>query len=399
MKRTALTWSLRLLRYGLCAAAIVFLYRSVSWYDYIRLVDPPVRVRLIEQKPDGFVVWLDGRVQTIGPERVRMLDDGLPDVTYGLGSVVRRIDARKALLAILLFAPVPFLAAVRLVWMLRIQDVHLTLWDSIKLTFAGNFFNFALPGTTGGDLIKAWYVTHHTQHKTEAVTTVFLDRVVGLLGLMILASVILTYAWNRIPWPLSYRSYLAMMLAGVWCGLVVLAVVVYSRRLRHALKLPEIAAALPGGSQLLRIGRATVAMRRHKTLVLMSLGITIVLQLLVIISAFVMARALGMRGSFELYFICVPIGFLIAAIPIAPPQAIGVMESAYVIFFTHDGLNSASVAVTFALAVRLIQLVWALPGVLVPILGAHLPSKRELSELDETDEAAPQPAPSSAETP
>ncbi len=400
MKRSAVKWTLTVLRYGLCAAAIVFLYRSVSWYDYVRLADPPgVRVRLIEQKPEGFVVWLDGKVQTLPAERIAKLDDGLPDITYGLGSVVRRIDVRRALLAILIFAPVPFLAAVRLVWMLRIQDVHLSIWDATKLTFAGNFFNFALPGTTGGDLIKAWYVTHHTQHKTEAVTTVFLDRVVGLLGLMILASVIFAYAWERIPWPVSYRSYLAMMLAGVWGGLIVLAVVVYSRRLRHALKLPQIAAALPGGSQLLRIGRATVAMRRHKTLVLMSLGITIVLQLLVILSAFVMARALGMRGSFELYFICVPIGFLIAAIPIAPPQAIGVMESAYVIFFTHDGLNPASAAVTFALAVRLIQLVWALPGVLVPILGAHLPSKRELSELDEPEEPSARPAATSAKTP
>lgn len=42
-----------------------------------------------------------------------------------------------------------------------------------------------------------------------------------------------------------------------------------------------------------------------------------------------------------------------------------------------------SAAVTFALANRLTQFVWALPGVLVPLLGAHLPSQEELRELEE----------------
>jgi uncharacterized membrane protein YbhN (UPF0104 family) len=90
--------------------------------------------------------------------------------------------------AVLIFVPVVALQIWRLIIMLQVQGVPLSYWTSTKLTFAGNFFNFALPGTTGGDLIKAYYLTLYTPLKTEAVTTVFLDRAIGLLGLVILAA-------------------------------------------------------------------------------------------------------------------------------------------------------------------------------------------------------------------
>jgi hypothetical protein len=59
------------------------------------------------------------------------------------------------------------------------------------------------------------------------------------------------------------------------------------------------------------------------------------------------------------------------------------MEAAYIQFFALGRLhNDPSQAVALAVALRLIQLVWALPGILVPLLGAHLPRKDELASLE-----------------
>ncbi|RMF78951.1 MAG: UPF0104 family protein [Planctomycetota bacterium] len=394
MKNPAVRRLLGLLRLTLCLAALVFLYFNVSWHDKITLADGKTKVRLLEEREGEFVVLRDGVEEVLSLDdvhRVEVEGQSIPQIQYGIAGVVSNADFGTALLAVLLFLPVPFLSGVRLVWMLGVQDVRLSYWNAIKLTFAGNFFNFALPGTTGGDLIKAYYVTRFTHHKTEAVTTIFLDRVVGLLGLMSLASVMFVYAWNRLTWDTTYRNSMALTLALIWGGLALGAIVVFSSRLRHLVRLPELVERLPGGHQLLRIGRATVKMRYHKSNLIASLAITVVLQLCVVISAYVMSRALHMSGGFELYFICVPIGFLIAAVPISPPQAFGVMEAAYIIFFAQGGLNPRSAAVAFALANRLIQLVWAVPGVLVPLLGAHLPSQEDLADLDRDaeDEAKP----------
>ncbi len=391
MKRRLTRWLLTTLRYGLCVGAIVFLVYTVSWHDTITLKDTPDQpLRLLEWNDDKLVVQRDDQPLTITWDQVKY-DGDVPAITYGISGIVHRMDIGKALLAILLFFPVPVLQSIRLVWMLAVQDVRLSYWNALKLSYAGNFFNFALPGTVGGDVIKAYYITRFTHRKTEAVTTIFLDRVVGLSGLMILASVTFLFAWERVAWSPTYRATLAGGLAVIWGGLFVGCIFVFSRRLRHLIKLPALAEKMPAADHILRIGRATVAMRRHKTLVILSLLNTIVLQLIVVIAAYVMAQALGMKGDFTLFFIFVPLGFLIGAVPISPPQAAGVMEAAYIKFFCWGNLNHASAAVAFALANRLTQLVWALPGVLIPLLGAHLPSHAELQALEQPEEPSDTP--------
>jgi hypothetical protein len=93
-----------------------------------------------------------------------------------------------------------------------------------------------------------------------------------------------------------------------------------------------------------------------------------------------------MQGEWKYYFIYVSIGFLIAAIPISPPQAFGVLEWAYIRFFAHTGMSTVSQAVTLALAVRVVQLVWSIPGVLVPLLGAHpRPTRAEIEEMERAE--------------
>jgi hypothetical protein len=387
-KRSKYSWLLTLLRVGLCAAALFFLYRAVNWHDYVALSGDPQgdhSARLLERTDAGFLVEIDGRQETLGPDQIRRNPtNGKPDIHYGVRSVVRGIDTATALLALLVFAPATLIQAVRLIWMLGIQGVRLSYWNSLKLTFSGNFFNFALPGTTGGDLVKAYYLTRFTHQKTEAVTTVFLDRVVGLLGLVILAGSMILISQDA-----EQMRMLGPWLVAIAVAMAVGMVVVFSGRIRTALRLGDIVARLPMGEQLARVGRATVAMRRHKAMVAMSVGNSIALQLMVMISAYHMAMALHMGGGLVDYLIYVPIGFLIAAIPITPPQGFGVMEYAYVRFFADSGLSSESQALAFALAVRLIQLFWALPGVLVPLLGAHLPSQAEREAMETPDVELP----------
>jgi uncharacterized protein (TIRG00374 family) len=389
-------WLLSALRIGLCLAAVAYLWLNVRWNDYVRLEsrNGPL-VRLVGQSDGQFRVIRDGQTVSVPASEVfhdEVKGQRVPEIEYGIRTLLQQMDGMQAFWAIMLFLPVPLMSAVRLVWMMRVQKVHLSLWDSTKLTFAGNFFNFAMPGgMTGGDVIKAYYVTRFTKHKTEAVTTIFLDRVIGLTGLVLMAGAVILF--TRDP---SHFAQLTLPLAAIVVGLVASCAVIYSRRVREALRLRQIVERLPLAGQLRRIGQATLAMRHHKLLVFASLLITFTLQAIVIVSASIMARAMGMQGSFDYFFIYIAIGFLIAAVPISPPQAIGVMESFYVWCFTADGLNTASQAFALAVAVRLIQLVWAVPGVLVPLLGAHLPRRAELLELEGLERGSAMQAPAAS---
>lgn len=397
-ERRHLRIALSFLRWGLCIAAVIFLYRAVSWYDTIR-VDGPTGpyVRLLEAAGDDgpFVVERNGQQQTLTREHVHYIDN-LPDIHYGIAGVVRNLDYGLALFSILLFAPVPLMSSQRLKWMLRMQDVPLTLWSAVKLTYAGNFFNFALPGSTGGDLIKAYYLTKYTHRRTEAITTVFLDRVIGLIGLVLVAGIVIIMAWDPTEFGQIGKGLgLVVALLALGAGMIL------SGRLRKALGLSAIVSRLPGGEHLLRIGRTLTKMREHVGLTFASLIITVILQALVMVSVFFFAQALQMRGDYIHYLIYLPILFLVAALPIAPPQGVGVMEFFAVQFFSARLGNSVSQAFALALAIRLIQLIWAIPGVLVPLLGAHVPKASELEEFEnvdasqqrDEDEAGVQPVP------
>ena len=50
--------------------------------------------------------------------------------------------------------------------------------------------NVELPGSTGGDVVKAWYAARQApSRRTAAVMSVIVDRIVGLLALIMLGGV------------------------------------------------------------------------------------------------------------------------------------------------------------------------------------------------------------------
>jgi len=66
--------------------------------------------------------------------------------------------------------------------LLRVQSIKIGFWSAVRLHLLGLFYNNCLPTSVGGDFLRAWYVTRHTDKKLEAALSVFVDRAVGLTG-------------------------------------------------------------------------------------------------------------------------------------------------------------------------------------------------------------------------
>ncbi len=82
--------------------------------------------------------------------------------------------------------------------LLRALQVPLRLRDVVRIGFIGCFFNLFMPGGLGGDVIKLAYVMRETGKHTEAVASVMVDRVLGLLGLFTIAGVALGFSWEQV---------------------------------------------------------------------------------------------------------------------------------------------------------------------------------------------------------
>ena len=83
------------------------------------------------------------------------------------------------------------LATTRWQLLLRAVDVELTWRETLQLTMIGNFFNMFMPGSVGGDPLRAYYATRHAPpgRRVEAATTVLVDRALGLGTLLVICVV------------------------------------------------------------------------------------------------------------------------------------------------------------------------------------------------------------------
>ena len=358
-------------RVAICLAALGFVAQGVTLDDHVLLEDGVTELVGAVTQHDGAVLvdLSDGSVRTLSIAEIARDEDGVPRIDYGLRTSLRTSRKDLLFLALLIHFPVVFLQAIRLALLLRVQGIHLSLWQSIKVSFAGNFMNFATPlGSNAGDVFKAYFVTTHTDQKTEAATTIVLDRIVGL-GTLILSVALITTLVRGDGRLAEVRPYvLGVLGAGVAATFAYL-----SPGLRRLLMPSKWLSRLPLFAHLLRVDRAARTLAGHWAIVSLAVLLTAMLQVLAVTAYFSVAVALGLdahAGNVLEYYACFYTGTVIQALP-GPPQGLGTVELAYRYFLAPFG--SPSQIVCMAFLIRFVVLTCALPGLLVTVTGSYKP--------------------------
>ena len=147
------------------------------------------------------------------------------------------------------------LAGIRWQILLRVQGVHLSWSRLYGLLMVGLFFSLFIPGGTGGDLIKGYYLLKEAPvgRKTSAALSVVMDRLLGLLGVGVLTVAITAFRWDWLTSEPITRScvYSVLGILAVSVSGILLAGIVSGLRLVHAL--PE---KMPGRNFLASVSGA-----------------------------------------------------------------------------------------------------------------------------------------------
>ena len=309
----------------------------------------------------ALVAYVVGQAQwgdEVGPDGAR---------TEGIKSIALRLAGRwggavAALAAMMLQSPI---GAVRWRLLLGVQGIHITFLESLRLTYIGWFFNNWLPGGTGGDFVKAYYIARQTHHKTEAVTVVFLDRLIGLVAVCLLGAAAVGYSLN------DERVRVAQVIIGVsLAGLVGGGIIFFSLRLRRLMHLDRLLARLPLAGIVARVDRAVLAYRHHKGKVALALLYSWGMQAVALCAMWWLATGLGSRASWHHYFVNMPVVWIgWSLIPV--PGGFGVAETLVQKLFTPSVLGgpaplpaveAATLALAMILAYRLVQMLVTVPG-------------------------------------
>ena len=360
------------LRLAVCAAALAYVLASVTLYDHVTRTDGTDVVGTVVQRVDPVVIELPGgQRETIAYQAIAVRDDGQPSITFGLATAWRNSHKWVLLFAIFAHLPVAVFQGIRLRLMLRAQGIDIPVWACIKLSYAGNFLNFAAPlGSTAGDVFKAYFTTLYTPNKTEALTTIVLDRMIGLATLVsvVVIIILLSPADSKVailrPWMLS------MFAVGVLGTLAY-----FSPHVRRYLVPKSVLNRLPMIDHLRRVDQTACALAKRPMIVAGSVLWTLTLQGFAMTAYILVAIALDLHvGLFNVVEYCAYFyaGAVVQSLP-GPPQGLGTVELTYAILFEPYG--SPSQIVCMAFLIRLVVLACALPGVLVTMTGSYKPNQ------------------------
>lgn len=101
--------------------------------------------------------------------------------------------------AIVVYFLVQTLSAYRWYLLLKPLDIETPFRKILSLYYLGMYFNFFLPSAIGGDVFKVYYLNKETGRLSASTASVFLDRDVGMAGLLVAATLVAAYGGTRIP--------------------------------------------------------------------------------------------------------------------------------------------------------------------------------------------------------
>lgn len=228
-------------------------------------------------------------------------------------------------LAIFVFICAITLASVRLKMIIEAQDISINFYEALSLTFIGYFFNNFLPTTIGGDVVKAYYLSKKTNETLRSFASIFVDRLIGLLTMILMAFVVLTFAGNRVA-----DNTVKYLIYGMAALSILLISFMTNKGLARMLSI-FLFFLQPIEKKLKRIYNAISGYRHHKALIFQSFFISIASQILFFMCLGILALSIGSSIPIIEILLRAPIISVLSLLPSI--NGLGLREGATVVFF------------------------------------------------------------------
>ena len=249
----------------------------------------------------------------------------------------------------LVYVGVEARSAVRWQLLLRVQGVKLGMWRTLSLVFIGVFFNFFIPGGTGGDVVKIFYLLKETPgQRMAAVLATLMDRLLGLIAMVLLGGITIWLQWDWLTQSSATTNYLwtALIVLGVCLTLITFSFIISGLGLVH--RLPD---RFPGREKLAELALGYNLYRRAWPITLASLGISVVAHLGYFSTFYFAARSLSLPAiqlpSLGELFTIMPVVNTITSLPISI-GGLGVREGLFQVFLGKLSGISSAVAVVIS---------------------------------------------------
>ncbi|WP_347358338.1 lysylphosphatidylglycerol synthase transmembrane domain-containing protein [Bdellovibrio sp.] len=267
-----------------------------------------------------------------------------------------------ASVALLLVVLNLFLASERWRALIKSQGLQASPLKVFRLSLIGSFFNFAMPGGVGGDVIKAFYFTRENPgSKVVAVTSVLMDRVLGLFAMVLLALLVMVYDLNHILTVPTLTTLFWFILSLFFAFIVALALI-FSQKIYDRSILKKIIHKLPLSEKFMKLYESMHLYGKDGKRFILVLFLSLMSQACSILFLILAGNAAGFTDiASKTYFLVAPLGYMATAIPISP-AGVGVGQAAFYFLFNLYNGNTSEVGPTVITAFQVTTFVVSLSG-------------------------------------
>ena len=261
---------------------------------------------------------------------------------------------------VLVALPLPLantlLTAIKWYLLTRSKGLTVSPLYLIRIVWGTNFVNDLLPSTLATDNLRMWIISRGSRSVPEAISTVIVERITGLLSLCLMAAAGAFLVLER--W--GDQHLLRALIVPFSLVVVATSLVWTSQGVAVLRWLLQRFHWLPAHRFLEAVHRAVSDYRTQPGLILATTAISIVIQLTRVTAIYFLGRALGLKIGMGLTLTLVPTIIIVSMLPISVSD-LGVQEGAFVVLLrlVHVGTPAA---IGLSLLSRLNTLLANLPG-------------------------------------
>lgn len=238
--------------------------------------------------------------------------------------------------------------------LMKAHDIKVNYRQAVGLNYLGAFFNNFMLSLTGGDVVKAYYAAKLTsEKKAESATVVFIDRLIGFSGLLILGLVSVLFGIGKE----GVSSALVVILVAVLC-FAILGIFAFNRGI--ARKFAKFTGSGGIRETLKKVYDAVYFYKSKKGVLAKAFALSILVWIFLVLINFQLAKGLGIELSAGYYFVFIPVINIISSMPITI-AGWGLREQMYKQFFGSVGVSGGT-AVSLSIAFAMVMLALSLIG-------------------------------------
>lgn len=246
--------------------------------------------------------------------------------------------------------------------LLRGQGINFDFWKALPLTFIGQFFNYAVPGGVGGDVVKGYYLVQGKKGgRIAPLMTIAMDRLIGLWAMAFLALVGFLTNWSYV---VEYKSFAFMFVSvlGLFGGFTLAIYFAFAYKPERFRKRFDFLHRLPKGGAFFTLYNAFHDYSKKPLLILQAFVISIGAQMLSILFIWIIGHNFEPQLGVLAYFFIVPISFMAMAVPISP-AGIGVGQAVLFFLFNLALGHKSQLGPNSITIFQITMFLWSLPGV------------------------------------